>query len=86
MQGQEQLTLPGMALEGRLELRTVLRDRIPGLGANGVRWKQSSFSLPSGAGKRSLMAQAIRNEAKGQGQGSSGASALSHRPTVRLAD
>lgn len=43
MQGQEELTLPGMALEGRLDLRTILRDRIPGLGANGVRWKQASL-------------------------------------------
>lgn len=72
-QGQEELTLPAMALEARVALRTILRDRIPVLGANGVRWKQSSFNLPSGAGKRSLRAQAIRSEGKGKDQGSSGA-------------
>jgi hypothetical protein len=48
-QGQEELTLLGMALEGRVALKLILRERIPGLGANGVRWKQSSFSLPIGS-------------------------------------
>lgn len=46
-QGQKELTLLGMALEGKVELRTILRDRIPGLSASGVGWKQSSTNVLS---------------------------------------